>query len=99
MRLFELIKEIERDPGNFLQSDCIFQLRAFLRGYVFSKNINQKGFSEEHEVLTKFDAQLKERYGVSPEEVVSVEEMLTDFEGENAFQKYLELWSAHAGGS
>ena len=98
MTLLDLMRKIERNPANFLQSDCIFQLRAFLRGYIFSKNIEQGAISAEHELLTKFDTQLKESYGVTQGQSISVEELLTDHEGEKAFEKYFEIWSASAGG-
>ncbi len=92
MTVIELVKLIKADPGKFLQDDSIFQLRAFLRGFILAKNAEIKDVSEDQKVLERVDKAVRKKYSVLPTAHISTEEILDDFEGENAFRKYLEIW-------
>ena len=92
MNLNELMIQIREKPGSFLQSDCIFQLRAFLRGFVLAKNIESGGICEDHKLLESFGAYVREHYGIGPDDFISVEEIIHDQEQENSYEKHMELW-------
>ena len=87
--MMELIKS---DGDKILQDDCIFQLRAFMRGFVLAKNASSSDLSEDHKIMDRMDAVVRKKYSVLPTSRISVEEILDDFDGENAYEKYLELW-------
>ena len=96
MNLIELMRQIRERPEAFLQDDCIFQLRAFIRGFILAQNVLSKSgtfvICEDNKLLDKFDAYIKDRYKVKPEAQISVEEVLFDAESKEAFFKYIELW-------
>jgi hypothetical protein len=96
MNLIELMPQIRERPEAFLQDDCVFQLRAFIRGFILAQNISSQDgnlvICEDHKLLDKFDTYTKNRYNVNPSDHVSVEEVLFDAEGKEAFFKYIELW-------
>jgi len=96
MKLQELMLKINKSPESFLQADCIYQLRAFLRGFIFSKNIAIQGLSEDHKTLEEFDLYLKSIYNINSSEKGVIEEFLYEVEGEEAFSKYLEHWLNYA---
>ncbi|TVZ40356.1 hypothetical protein P886_4783 [Alteromonadaceae bacterium 2753L.S.0a.02] len=93
MNISELVELIKENPGRFLQDDCIFQLRAFLRGFLFAKNTLMDRVCSDHKLLEEIDSIIRKEYSVLPTERISIEEILDDFEGKNAFNRYLELWS------
>ena len=92
MNLQELMIEIKRSPESFLQDDCIFQLRAFIRGFIFSKNVSTKAIDGDHKLLESIDSKIRNEYGIGKNVKTSIEEILNDIEGENAYKKYIELW-------
>ena len=92
MNLQEVMATMKSKPETFLQNDCIFQLRAFIRGFIFSKNIAAEAICDDHKLLDAVDLQIKELYGIKPGEIISIEEVLDDNEGDKAFDKYIELW-------
>lgn len=98
MNLPELMIELRDRPEAFLRDDCIFQLRAFIRGFILARNTAERAISIDHKLLEAFDLELKSEYGVEPSERVSVEELLDEIEKENAFAKYIELWFKYAQG-
>jgi len=96
MNLIELMLQIRERPEAFLQDDCIFQLRAFIRGFILAQNVSARNdepkICEDHKLLDKFDAYVKEKYNINPEDHIAIEELLFDTEGKEAFFKYIELW-------
>ena len=92
MKLSELMLKIRNTPEAFLQDDCIFQLRAFVRGFILAKNTSAQSITEDHILLESIDSIIKNQYGVNKAEQISIEELLFDHEGKKAFQKYLALW-------
>jgi hypothetical protein len=92
MNLQELMTAIRNKPEVFLQNDCIFQLRAFIRGFIFAQNTAAKAICDDHKLLAAIDLKIKKQYGINPTEKVSIEEILNDSEGENACNKYIDLW-------
>lgn len=93
MNIIELMDIIEDDAGRFLQADCIFQLRAFMRGFVIAKNVSSPTLSFDHQIMDEIDSIVRKEYDVLPSAVISIEEILDDFEAGNAFNKYLEIWA------
>jgi len=96
MNLSELMIRIRENPSQFLQDDCIFQLRAFLRGFIFAKNTSANLTTKDHQLLDSIDSKIKSLYGIKEGEIISIEEILDDNEKENAFSKYLEQWFRYA---
>jgi len=96
MNLSELMIHIKESPGKFLQDDCIFQLRAFIRGFIFAKNSSVKSVTDDHNLLDSIDMKIKRKCGMTSNERVSIEEVLSDNEGDKAFHKYIELWFQYA---
>jgi len=92
MTIIDLVGLIKADPSKFLQDDSIFQLRAFLRGFILAKNSEVQGVSEDQKILESVDKAVRRKYCVLPTAHISIEEILDDFEAENAFSKYLEIW-------
>jgi hypothetical protein len=96
MNLIELMRKIRDRPEAFLQDDCILQLRAFIRGFILAKNTSieseNTAICEDHKLLDRFDSYVKEKYKIELSERISVEEVLLDTEGKNAYPKYIELW-------
>lgn len=92
MNLCELMLKIRSTPEVFLQDDCIFQLRAFLRGFILAKNTSAQAITQDHKLLESVDSMIKDQYGVNKAEQISIEELLFDHEGKKAFQKYQKLW-------
>jgi hypothetical protein len=92
MNLSELMLKIRETPEAFLQDDRIFQLRAFVRGFILAKNTSSQAITEDHNLLESVDSMIKNQYGIYKTEQVPIEELLFDHEGKKAFQKYLELW-------
>lgn len=92
MNLSELMQKIRNTPEAFLQDDCIFQLRAFVRGFILAKNTSAQAITEDHILLDFVDSMIKDQYGVNKAEQISIEELLIDHEEKKAFQIYLELW-------
>ena len=92
MNLSELMVQIRSNPEYFLQDDCIFQLRAFIRGFILAKNTSSQSLTEDHDLHESIDSMIKNQYGVNNTDQISVEELLFDHEGKKAFRTYLELW-------
>jgi len=96
MNLIELMRKIRDRPEAFLQDDCILQLRSFIRGFILAKNTSieseNTAICEDHKLLDRFDSYVKEKYKIELSERISVEEVLLDTEGKNAYPKYIELW-------
>jgi len=90
------MKAIEERPGMFLQKDCIFQLRAFIRGFCLAKNVSPRNnndfLCDDHQLLNKFDDSVRKKYRVNADHI-SIEETLFDAVGDRAFFKYIELWN------
>ena len=96
MNLAELMIEIRNSPEKFLQDDCIFQLRAFIRGFIFAKDSSAKIIGDDRKLLDAIDLKIRNKYGIAPSERIAIEEILDDYEGDNALAKYLELWFKYA---
>ena len=92
MNIIKMMELIKSDGNKILQDDCIFQLRAFMRGFVLAKNTSSKEFSEDQKIMERIDKVVRKKYSVLPTSVISVEEIMSDFEGRNAYQEYLKIW-------
>lgn len=92
MNLEELMIQIRNNPGSILQDDCVFQLRAFMRGFVFAKNVHANGLTDDHKLMEGFSGYVREIYDIDPSEVISVEEIIYDHEQDESFEKHMELW-------
>mgnify|MGYP000206264457 CR=1 FL=1 len=92
MNLNELMIHIREKPESFLQDDCIFQLRAFLRGFILAKNIAANGVCDDHKLFERFNEYVRSQYGIDSTEVISVEEVIHDAEQNKSYERYIELW-------
>ena len=92
MNIIQMMELLKVDGDKILQDDCIFQLRAFMRGFVLAKNTSGNGISEDHKIMEKMDEIVRKKYSVLPTSIISIEEIMDDFEGSNAYQEYLNIW-------
>ncbi len=94
--LIELHSAIAARPEFFLQKRCIFQLRAFLRGFCLFQNaqlLESDGqLCKDHQLLQQFDQTIREKYCYLNVNL-SIEEILAEAEGEEAFDHYFQLWN------
>jgi hypothetical protein len=95
MNLTQLIKTIENNPEKFLQDDCVFQLMAFIRGFMLAKNLQDRSdktyLSEDHILLDSFIAAIRLKYNLVA--TGSLDELLTDIADEGAFDLFFAEWN------
>ena len=92
MNIIQMMGLIRNDGEKILQNDCIFQLRAFMRGFILAKNTCGNGISEDHKILERIDEVVRKKYNVLPTSMISIEEIMDNFEGGKAYQVYLNIW-------
>ena len=92
MNLYQLMILVRDQPESFLREDCVFQLAAFIRGFILAKNIEADGISEDHKIFEDFVVYVRNNYEISYLERGSVEEIVNDAEQKKSFEKYLALW-------
>ncbi len=96
MNLIQLIKAIENNPDKFLQDDCVFQLMAFIRGFIVAKNLQDRSdktyLCDDHILLDSFIAAIRLKYNLVDTQG-SLDELLTDIGDEGAFDLFFAEWN------